>query len=201
MARIGLMGGTFDPPHFGHLFIAEAARHACELDEVIWIPTGQPAHAEGKTARADAPARFEMTRRAIASHSHFSLSRLEIDRPGPSYAFDTVRELQKSLGAETELWFIVGGDSIAEILTWYRGEELLEMCHFVAASRPGASLDDARERLSPSQRARVVWLEIPGLHIASRELRARVARDEPIRYLVPDEVQEFIVAHGLYRSN
>ena len=195
------MGGTFDPIHFGHLFIAEAARVACELDEVIFFPNGVPAHAEGKNATLDAETRFEMTELAIASHSHFRASRIEIERPGKSFAFDTLTQFQIELGSETELFFIVGADSILDILTWHRGAELFEMCRFVAASRPGFDLEIARKRLSERQNSRVEWLEVPGLHIASRDLRERVKNGLPIRYLVPDEVANWIEKLGLYKVN
>ena len=165
---IGLMGGTFDPIHYGHLFIAEEARIACGLSEVIFFPNNQPAHIEGKSAAADAQTRFELTRCAIQDNPHFRVSRIEIDRPGKSYAFDTIQQFQRELGAGVELHFIVGADSINDILTWHRGTELFDLCRFVAASRPGNDLDAAKARLNEWQRSRVTWLEVPGLMIASR---------------------------------
>lgn len=198
--RIGLMGGTFDPIHLGHLFIAEAARVACALDEVIFFPNGTPAHAEGKTAQLDAEIRLQLTQIAIASNPQFRASRLEMDRAGKSFAFDTIGQFQRELGEETELFFIVGADSMLDILTWYRGSELLEMCRFVAASRPGFDLEIAKSRLTEAQNRRVLWLEVPGLHIASRDLRERVRNGAPIRYLVPDGVAARIGELGLYRE-
>ncbi len=198
--KIGLMGGTFDPIHFGHLFIAEAARIACDLDEVIFFPNGTPAHAEGKVAALDGETRFELLQIAIAGNPHFRASRLELERPGKSFAFDTIQQFARELGSETELFFIVGADSMNDILTWYRGAQLFGLCRFVAASRPGFPLEDAKIRLTALQNAQTTWLEVPGLHIASRELRARVQNDLPIRYLVPDAVAARISELKLYKE-
>lgn len=194
------MGGTFDPIHFGHLFIAEEARIRCGLDEVIFFPNGEPAHAEGKIALLGAEVRLELTQLAIASNPHFRVSRIEIDRPGKSYAYDTIQSFAALLGPEVRLSFIVGADSMLDILTWYRGAELFELCHFVAASRPGYDLEVAKSRLSEAQKERVHWLKVPGLHITSREMRQRVAHHLPIRYLTPDSVVARIEELGLYRE-
>jgi nicotinate-nucleotide adenylyltransferase len=192
------MGGTFDPIHLGHLFIAEEARVRCELDEVWFIPTNQPAHREGKTARADAETRYELTRLAVANNPHFQVSRIEIDRPGPSYAYDTLQQLRGEYPA-AELFFIMGADSINDLLTWYRAVELFELCRFVATTRPEFDLDKARRQFSPQQQERMTWLQVPGLHIASRDMRRRVAAGQPIRYLTPDAVVEEIGRRELYK--
>jgi nicotinate-nucleotide adenylyltransferase len=194
------MGGTFDPIHFGHLFIAEEARVQCELERVVFFPNNQPAHRQGKHAFADASTRLEMTQLAVASNSHFEVSRVEVDRVGRSYAFDTLHLFMEQFPG-AEFFFIVGADTIGEVPTWYRGAELFELCRFVATTRPGFSWETAKQALTLQQQARVTWLEVPGLLIASRDLRARVARDEPIRYLVPDEVERFVHKRGLYRDN
>lgn len=203
--RVGLMGGTFDPIHYGHLFLAEEARVRCQLDQVIFFPNHQPAHKQGKRAHVDPATRFELTALGIKHNSHFQLSRIEIDRPGPSYAFDTLHrfqeQFQQELGKTVELFYIVGADSMEEVLTWYRGAELFELCGFIAGTRPGYSLEVARAQLTPQQLARVEWLEIPGLHIASSELRQRVQAGLPIRYLTPDIIVEEIVRRGLYRES
>jgi nicotinate-nucleotide adenylyltransferase len=191
------MGGTFDPIHFGHLFIAEEARVRCALDEVVFIPNNKPAHREGKTANVDAQTRFELVQIAIANNPHFGISRIEIDRPGPSYAYDTLQQLRRER-PDVELFFIVGADSINDVLTWYRGAELFELCRFVVASRPEFNWNQARSELSASQQARVTWMEVPGLHIASRDLRRRVQEGQPVRYLVPDAVEREIEQRGLY---
>lgn len=198
--RIGLMGGTFDPIHYGHLFLAEEARVRCELGEVIFFPNNQPAHRQGKNAYADAATRLVLTELALRDNPHFQVSRVEIDRPGPSYAIDTVHHFQQQFGDSVELYFLVGADSIGEVLTWHRGPELFELCRFGAASRPGYDLDTARRTLTPAQQARVEWLELPGLHIASTELRRRVRAGLPIRYLTPEAVEHEIVRRRLYQD-
>ncbi|MBV9469427.1 MAG: nicotinate-nucleotide adenylyltransferase [Abitibacteriaceae bacterium] len=203
--RIGLMGGTFDPIHYGHLFLAEEARVRCRLDQVIFFPNHQPAHKQGKKAHLDPRTRYELTALAIRDNPYFQISRIEIDRSGPSYAFDTLHrfqdQFQAELGQEVELFYIVGADSMEEVLTWYRGAELFDLCRFIAGTRPGYSLEVARAQLTPQQAARVEWLEIPGLHIASSALRQRVQAGLPIRYLTPDAIVEEIVQRGLYRDS
>ncbi len=200
MNRVGLMGGTFDPIHLGHLFIAEEARVRCSLEKVLFFPNNQPAPVLGKSTHVDAETRLELTELAIGGNAQFCVSRVELDRPGPSYAFDTLNILRRELGPEVELFYIMGADSIGEVLTWYRGAELFSMCHFIAATRPGFSLDEARRKLSSEQLERVQFLEVPGLHIASRELRERVRQGLPIRYLTTDAVAQAIEERGLYRA-
>ena len=198
MRNIGLMGGTFDPIHYGHLFLAEAARVAGALDEVIFFPNNQPAHAQGKSAALAGELRWELMGLGIAGNPHFRGSRIELERPGKSFAFDTIGQFQGELPS-AELFFIVGADSMRDILSWHRGAELFELCRFIAGTRPGFDLAAARASLQPWQRERVLWLEIPGLHIASSELRRRVLKGEPIRYLLPDVVRERIEQLNLYR--
>ena len=193
------MGGTFDPIHFGHLFIAEEARVRCGLSRVIFFPNHQPAHREGKSAHADPEMRYALTQLGIQDNPHFDISRVEIDRPGPSYAIDTVRQLQAELGSDAELFFIVGADSVGEILTWHRGTELFELCRFVALSRPDFSLEAARRELSSRQLERVIFLETIELDIASRKIRQRVRENLPIRYLLPHTVEQAIQEQGLYK--
>jgi nicotinate-nucleotide adenylyltransferase len=198
--RIGLMGGTFDPIHFGHLFLAEEARVRCALDKVLWIPNRQPAHREGKTAFLSPQTRCEMVRLAIAPNAAFELSLVEIERDGPSYAIDTLKYFRSQFGSGCDLFFIMGADSMNDILTWHRGAELFDLCHFIATSRPGYDLEEAKNKLSSKQQARVTWLEVPGLHIASRELRQRVQNRQTIRYLTPDVIVEEIARCDLYRE-
>ena len=194
------MGGTFDPIHCGHLFIAEAARDACNLEEVIFFPNNQPAHAQGKNTSADAEMRWELMLLGIADNPRFRGSRIEIERPGKSYAFDTIRQFQAELGDDVELYFIIGADSMRDLLTWHRGAELFDLCRFVAASRPGFDGVAAIAALSDEQRARVISLEVPGLYISSSELRARVKDGKTIRYLTPEPVRERIEMLNLYRQ-
>lgn len=171
----------------------------CGLSRVLWVPNNVPAHREGKSARAAAAARLDLTEGAIAGNAAFELSRIEIDRPGPSYLFDTLCELRE-MHPRAELHFICGADSLRDVLTWYRGEELFGLCRFVAASRPGVDGAAVLAGLPAAARARVIWLEVPGLYIASRDLRTRVAHGLPIRYLVPDEVERRIHKHSLYQA-
>lgn len=193
------MGGTFDPIHFGHLFLAESARVECALDEVIFFPNNTPAHAQGKSASADAATRLEMTRRATENNPHFSVSDIEIRRGGKSYAFDTIQEFARELGPDCELFFIVGADSMRDISTWYRGAQLFQLCRFIASTRPGYDLESAKNALEEWQRARTTWLQTPGLHISSSELRERISKGLPARYLVPDAVLDVLEARQLYR--
>ncbi len=195
--KLGLMGGTFDPIHFGHLFIAEEARVRCGLDEVWFVPNNTPAHVQGKAAQLSAEERLALCELAVADNPHFKVSAVEVERAGKSYAFDTLGELGAQTGAE--LFWILGADAIGEVLTWYRGAQLFEMCRFVAASRPGFSLQTAQGTLNAAQASRVEWMEVPGLHIASRDLRERIERGQSIRYLVPDAVRVAIETRGLYR--
>jgi len=197
--KLGLMGGTFDPIHFGHLFIAEEARVRFELDEVWFVPNNTPAHVQGKSALLSPLERMELTRLGIEGNPHFRVSDVEVRREGKSYAFDTINEIQAETRAE--LFWILGADAIGEVMTWYRGAQLFEMTRFIAASRPGFSLQAAREALNAAQVSRVEWMEVPGLHIASRDLRERIQRCQPIRYLVPDKVRERIEEAGYYSSS
>ena len=199
MRKIGLMGGTFDPIHMGHLFIAEAARDACGLDEVLFFPNNQPAHAQGKNASLDGELRYELMLLGIEDNPFFRGSRIELDRPGKSYAFDTIGQFQSELGADVELYFIIGADSMRDLLTWYRGAELFDLCRFVAATRPGFDAVAAIAALSDEQRARVVLLEVPGLYISSTDLRARARDEKTIRYLTPEPVRKRIELLNLYR--
>ena len=191
------MGGTFDPIHHGHLFIAEEARVRCDLEKVIFFPNNKPAHKQGKTANADPQTRFELTQLAVHQNPQFEISRIEIDRPGPSYAIDTLDEFQQQM-PQAELFYIVGADSMGEILTWYQAEKLFDKCQFIAFTRPDFDLDAAKTPLNEAQRARVIWLETVALDIASRDLRKRVQAGLPIRYLVPDAVEKEIQRRGLY---
>lgn len=202
--RIGVMGGTFDPIHYGHLVTAEEARVQFLLDRVIFVPSGHPPHKEERES-LDPEFRYLMVVIATASNPFFTVSRMEIDRPGPSYAIDTVRELKRELGDEVELFFITGADAILEILTWKEPERILEECVFIAATRPGYDLRRLEENLPESEKGRhrteprVLTMEIPALAISSTDIRRRVREGRPIRYLVPEGVAEFIEKHGFYR--
>ncbi len=195
---IGIMGGTFDPIHFGHLLAAEEARRCYGLTRVIFIPNGQPPHKKQYEV-TPAEQRYEMVVLATASNPAFETSRLELDRPGPSYAVETVQALRKTLGQEIGLYFITGADAIREILTWREPKRLLELCSFVAAMRPGYDPRSVEEALDPEWQARIHWLAIPGVDISSTELRRRAGAGESLRYLTTQAVARYIEAKGLYR--
>ncbi len=199
--RIGLMGGTFDPIHHGHLVAAEEARYQFGMEKVIFIPAGIPPH---KTRKDISPPhhRLEMTVRAVATNPSFAVSDLEIHREGPSYTIDTVRAMQE-MYCGWELFFITGADAVLEILTWKNVNELLQKCCFIAATRPGyrlGSLDRKLGDLPPASVARIKTLEVPALAISSTDIRRRVREGRPIKYLLPKAVEEYIYQHSLYRS-
>lgn len=201
--RLGIMGGTFNPIHYGHLVTAEESYYEFSLDIVIFMPSGHPPHKkDGEIISAED--RYLMTVIATASNPHFFVSRLEIERPGPSYAIDTLRELHQIYGEDIEYFFITGADAILEILTWKDSEKIYDMCSFIAATRPGYSLEKFKElSLSSPEKdiklPKVHFLEVPALAISSTDIRRRVKAGSPIRYLVPDEVANYIYKNGLYR--
>jgi len=192
--RIGVMGGTFDPVHHGHLSAANEVRHRCQLDEVVFVPTGQPWQ---KADRVVSPAedRYLMTVIATASNPRFSVSRLEVDRAGPTYTVETLREL-RSAYQDAELFFITGADALAQIVSWRDAADLFDLAHFVGVSRPGSAAAD----LSGFPDGAVTLLEVPALAISSSDLRARVAEGLPVHYLAPDGVVQYIRKRNLYRS-
>jgi nicotinate-nucleotide adenylyltransferase len=191
--RIGVMGGTFDPVHHGHLVAASEVAHNFALDEVIFVPTGQPYQKETRVV-SPAEDRYLMTVIATASNPRFSVSRVDIDRPGPTYTIDTLRDL-RAAGPNDELFFITGADALAEILTWHAVDELFTLAHFVGCTRPGHRLSGAG---LPEDKVSLV--EIPALTISSTECRARVAAGEPVWYLVPDGVVQYIAKRQLYHK-
>jgi nicotinate-nucleotide adenylyltransferase len=189
--RLGVMGGTFDPIHHGHLVAASEVAQWFDLDEVVFVPTGQPWQKSGVSPSEH---RYLMTVIATASNPRFTVSRVDIDREGPTYTIDTLRDL-KSDRPEAELFFITGADALAQILSWRDHDELWDLAHFVAVSRPGHVLStDGLPTDDVSQ------LEIPALAISSTDCRDRVQRGHPVWYLVPDGVVQYIAKHHLYRS-
>jgi nicotinate-nucleotide adenylyltransferase len=189
-ARIGVMGGTFDPIHHGHLVAASEVAHAFSLDEVVFVPTGQPEDKVGASAAED---RYLMTVIATASNPRFSVSRVDIDRPGPTYTIDTLRDLRAARGPEDQLFFITGADALARIMSWRDSVELFSLAHFVGCTRPGHRLT-----VAGIPDGKVSLIEIPALTISSTACRARVAKGEPIWYLVPDGIVQYIAKRGLY---
>ena len=197
--NVGILGGTFDPIHYGHLVAGEEARCTMGLERVLFVPSARPPHKmEYPVTPPDV--RVEMVRLAIADNPYFELSTVEIDRPGLSYSVDTIGVLQEQLGPEARLYFILGEDALADLPTWHQPERLLELCQLIAVNRPGYHSFSLRllERQLPGVERRVHPVRIPELAIWSTELRARVASGLPIRYLVPDAVHAYIYQHGLY---
>ena len=190
--RIGVMGGTFDPVHHGHLVAASEVAHIFALDEVVFVPTGQPYQKDDRKV-SPAEDRYLMTVIATASNPRFSVSRVDIDRPGPTYTIDTLRDLHEANGPDAALYFITGADALENILTWHDVDTLFSLAHFVGCTRPGHRLTGAG---LPD--GKVSLVEIPALAISSSECRARVAADEPVWYLVPDGVVQYIAKRHLY---
>jgi nicotinate-nucleotide adenylyltransferase len=192
--RLGVMGGTFDPVHNGHLVAGSEVQARFELDEVIFVPTGQPV---GKGLEAVSPAedRYLMTVIATASNPRFSVSRVDVDRPGSTYTVDTLADL-RTLYPDDELFFITGADALEQILSWHRADQLFGLAHFVGVTRPGYDLDDHH-----LPRGAVSLIEVPALSISSTSCRTRVAAGLPVWYLVPDGVVQYISKRGLYRAS
>jgi nicotinate-nucleotide adenylyltransferase len=190
------MGGTFDPIHYGHLVTAEEALVQFALDEVVFVPTGQPWMKEDRDV-SPAEARYLMTVIATASNPRFSVSRVEIDRDGPTYTIDTLRALAAA-NRDAELYFITGADAIFEIFDWKDPDEVLHLAHFIAATRPGYDLSRFEAR-SERKQPNVSAMNIPALAISSTDVRERVHDGRPIRYLVPEAVKSYIEKAGLYR--
>ncbi len=189
------MGGTFDPVHHGHLSAANEVAHLSALDEVVFVPTGQPWQ---KTHREVSPAedRYLMTVVATASNPRFSVSRTDVDRPGPTYTVDTLRDLRTAYGPDVELFFITGADALSQILGWHAAQDLFAMAHFVGVSRPGYDRVD----LSRFPAGTVTLVEVPALAISSSDCRERVRQGLPVWYLVPDGVVQYIEKRRLYRA-
>lgn len=190
--RIGVMGGTFDPIHHGHLVAASEVAQGFDLDEVVFVPTGQPWQKNKVTSSEH---RYLMTVIATASNPRFTVSRVDIDREGFTYTIDTLRDLKRQR-PDAELFFISGADAVAQILSWRDHDELWDLAHFVAVSRPGHVLStDGLPTEGVSQ------FEIPALAISSTDCRQRVQSGRPVWYLVPDGVVQYIAKHHLYRSD
>ncbi|WP_157006147.1 nicotinate-nucleotide adenylyltransferase [Agromyces laixinhei] len=189
--RVGVMGGTFDPIHHGHLVAASEVAQSLDLDEVVFVPTGQPSYKSNVT---QAEHRYLMTVIATASNPRFTVSRVDIDREKPTFTIDTLRDVRAER-PDADLYFITGADAIAQILSWKDVQELWDLAHFVAVSRPGHVLS-----VSGLPEQDVSLLEVPALAISSTDCRSRVRRGFPVWYLVPDGVVQYISKHHLYRS-
>jgi len=187
------MGGTFDPIHHGHLVAASEVADRFRLDEVVFVPTGQPWQ---KGAVSPAEDRYLMTVIATASNPRFQVSRADVDRDGPTYTVDTLRDLRAAYGSEAELYFITGADALDRILSWKDALEMLSLARFVGVTRPGFVLSDAH---LPADS--VTLVEVPAMAISSSDCRARVAAGKPVWYLVPDGVVQYIAKRALYRAD
>ncbi|MBN1933147.1 MAG: nicotinate-nucleotide adenylyltransferase [Anaerolineae bacterium] len=196
--KVGLIGGTFDPIHLGHLIVAEQVRTRLELDRMIFIPAGLPPHKLDE-AITDPRHRLEMVRLATADNPYFALSRVDIDRLGPSYTVDTVRLFLDNWGARAELYFLLGSDSLAELPSWRQPDQLIHLCRIVAVGRPGYNVNLAElDRLLPGVTNLIHIVDTPTLDISSSDIRRRVREGRSIRYLVPQAVEQYIDEHHLY---
>jgi len=197
--NIGVLGGTFDPVHNGHLLVAEEVKTRLNLAEVIFVPAGQP-WLKVDWLISPAEHRLQMLRLALADKPDFKLSAVEIERAGPSYTIDTVDELREQLGGENELFFILGRDNLAQLPQWHEPSRLLEMCYLVAVNRPGAPRPDLKvlEKSLPGISQRVMLLDSPKIDISASAIRNRVAQGLSVRHLVPELVNRYIKEHRLY---
>jgi len=198
--KLGVLGGTFDPIHNGHLAVADEVRKRLELDEILFVPAGQPWLKAGKPL-TEAEHRMEMVRLAIADRPYYKLSTMEIDREGPSYTVDTMSELKNQRADEDELFFILGWDSLAELPEWREPERIIRLCQLVAVPRPGYPRPDLKvlESSIPGLNERVTVLDKPTVDISASDIRERVAKGLSISGLVPDAVARYIRENGLYR--
>ncbi|QLL05869.1 nicotinate-nucleotide adenylyltransferase [Mycobacterium vicinigordonae] len=199
LRRLGVMGGTFDPIHYGHLVAASEVAHKFELDEVVFVPSGQPWQKERQVSAAED--RYLMTVIATASNPRFSVSRVDIDRAGPTYTRDTLRDLH-TLNPDAELYFITGADALASILSWHGWEELFDLARFVGVSRPGYELhhDHVTEAVGELAADTLTLFEIPALAISSTDCRQRAEERRPLWYLMPDGVVQYVSKRRLYRK-
>jgi nicotinate-nucleotide adenylyltransferase len=191
--RLGVMGGTFDPIHHGHLVAASEVASVFDLDEVVFVPTGEPWQKTHRTV-STAEHRYLMTVIATASNPRFTVSRVDIDRGGPTYTVDTLSDLARQR-PDTELYFITGADAMQQIIGWKDSEHLFSLAHFVGVTRPGHPLSTAG---LPADR--ISLMEVPAMAISSTDCRTRVAKGEPVWYLVPDGVVQYIAKYSLYRQ-
>lgn len=199
--RLGIMGGTFDPIHYGHLVAAETARTEFNLNNVLFIPTGIPPH---KVSRhiTDPELRYAMVESAIKDNPDFKVTRIEIERQGPSYTSDTLKELHQ-LFPQQELFFITGADALRDMLTWRDTEEIIRTTNIIGASRPGYDANDFLEELFirfPFARNKIFRMEIPALSISSTDIRNRIENKQSIRYLLPEEVRCIIIKNTIYQN-
>jgi nicotinate-nucleotide adenylyltransferase len=199
--KIGILGGTFDPIHLGHLLMAELAREELGLNQVLFVPAGDPPHKQD-VEKTSAFHRRAMVERAIADNPHLTLSLVDLERSGPHYTTDTVRLIWAQFALSTDDCFlIIGGDSLVDLPTWHNAAELVTLCRLAVAHRPGFRPDLTHlEATIPGLSARLDWVEMPLIGVSSSDIRARVKAGQSIRYQVAEEVREYIEQHGLYQS-
>lgn len=196
--RVGVLGGTFDPIHIGHLVAAEEVRAQLGLDRVVFVPAGLPPH---KLTNHVSPVehRLTMVKLAVAGNPYFTVSRVDIDRFGPCYTVDTIELLRAELGPDVELYFILGSDSLADVATWHKPERLIRLCRLAVVERPGYRVDmEELEHMLPGITSRVHFINSPQLAISSTDIQRRVRQGLPIKYQVPEAVEDYIYEHGLY---
>jgi nicotinate-nucleotide adenylyltransferase len=197
--NLGVLGGTFDPPHIGHLILAEEARLALALGQVLFVPAGEPWRKAGRklSPRQD---RLAMVRLAVGDDPHFAVSTVETDKEGPSYTAETLAALREQVGADSELFFIVGQDSLADLPNWRQPQRIISLARLAVATRTAweSAQADALEKEVPGISQRLVWLDMPRIDISSTAVRQRVRQGLSIRYWVPGAVEEYVRQHGLY---
>lgn len=198
LARVGVLGGTFDPPHIGHLVAAEEARVQLDLERVTFVPAGIPPHKLGEPV-TPAVHRVEMTMRAVASNPYFFVSLVDVERAGPSHTVDTLKLLRARWGASTDIYFILGLDMLADLPNWHEPQQLVELCRLAVVDRPGYDIDmDELDRTIPGVARQVDQVSMPRLEVSSTDLRRRVRQSKTIRYYVPVEVEAYVHAHRVY---
>ncbi len=198
--KVGVLGGTFDPPHIGHLVAAEEARVQLGLERVVFVPAGTPPHKLGEPVTS-AVHRVEMITRAVASNPHFFVSLVDVERSGPSYSVETLRRLRDQWGADIVIYFIVGMDMLADLPNWHQPRQLVELCRLAVVNRPGYAADmQELERIIPGISRKVDPVSMPLLEVSATDLRERARRGRTIRYYVPSEVESYIRLHHLYSA-
>jgi nicotinate-nucleotide adenylyltransferase len=191
--KLAIMGGTFNPIHYGHLISAEEVYDSLSFDVVIFVPSARPPHKDNRDI-IDPQHRYMMTMLATEDNSHFRVSRIELDRQGPSYSIETIRQFQADYGAKAEISWIIGADSLIEFTIWKDFDKLLDICHFIATTRPNYDFSKAPAKVYK----RVEFFEITAVDISSTEIRRRIREGRTIRYLLPKKVEEYIYQHNLY---
>jgi len=195
--RLGIMGGTFDPLHTAHLITAEHARESFKLDRVLFVPSGQPPHKEGFPL-SSAEDRYAMALLGTADNPSFEVSRIELDRPGPSYSIDTIRQIRGTYGLDASIYFIVGADEALSLPDWHDADSLPGLARFIAVPRPGFDLDKLKSTLPGRLMAAIDMLDMLPMDISATEIRERLVAGRSIRYLTPSTVAAYIIKHGLY---